>query len=134
IVDEMDHIGVKFQFWENYDTKTWAYTPLMGNNKLKILQKFDFTVIFSLQRATLIRKLWNGFYYLYNDLHNSNIIRKDFHQKSSINSSGFVQGLYHPTDIIPYIHILVYHVSEFIDIHKNVEFNSFSCLAIEEKS
>ncbi|KAF0356329.1 hypothetical protein F8M41_014776 [Gigaspora margarita] len=30
IVDEMDHIGVKFQFWEDHNTKTWAYTPLIG--------------------------------------------------------------------------------------------------------
>ncbi|CAG8810495.1 14613_t:CDS:2, partial [Gigaspora margarita] len=147
IVDEMDRIGVKFQFWEDHDTKTWKYTSLMGDDKLKILQNFDFTVIFSLQRATLIRKLWDGFYYLYDDLHNSNITGKDFHQKArswlqlfltrsqgSINSPGFVQGLYRPTDVTPYIHVLVYHVSEFIDIHKNVAFNSFSCSAIEKKN
>ncbi|CAG8851676.1 44605_t:CDS:1, partial [Gigaspora margarita] len=52
----------------------------------------------------------------------------------SINSPDFVQGLYYPTNITPYIHILVYHMSEFIDIHKNVGFNSFSYSAIEKKN
>ncbi|CAG8550900.1 11675_t:CDS:2, partial [Scutellospora calospora] len=132
---------------KDQNTKAWAYTPLIGDDKLKILQNFNFIVIFSLQRAALIRKLWNRFYCLYNNLHNSNITGKDFYQKacswlqlfltrsqSSINSLGFVQSLYCLTDVTSYIHVLVYHVPEFIDIHKNVGFNSFSCSAVEKKN
>ncbi|CAG8856622.1 13075_t:CDS:2, partial [Gigaspora margarita] len=44
----------------------------------------------------------------------------------------FTHGLYWPTDITPYIHVLVYHVSEFIDKHRDIGFVAFSCGGKEE--
>ncbi|CAG8800959.1 35989_t:CDS:2, partial [Gigaspora margarita] len=36
---------------------------------------------------------------------------------SKHNTNNFVKGLYNPVDITPYMHILVYHVAEFMKIH-----------------
>ncbi|CAG8738207.1 28992_t:CDS:2 [Gigaspora margarita] len=46
IVDEMKRINVTFQFWENHETHNWNYTSLMGKDKLKVLQSFNFGVLF----------------------------------------------------------------------------------------
>ncbi|RIB13605.1 hypothetical protein C2G38_2040841 [Gigaspora rosea] len=105
----------------------------MGDDKLKVLRNFNLNIMFVPQRATLIKKLWDGFNELYEDIHNPNITGTIFHEKArkwlelfltrsqgSVNSVGFIRGLYRPTDITPYIHVLVYHVPEFIDKHRDI--------------
>ncbi|CAG8435631.1 9511_t:CDS:2 [Scutellospora calospora] len=93
---------------DNYmSTKTWLITILSENNKLKVLKDFDLNVIFTPERATKIKELWNSFNNLYNDIHKLNIFGNQFQQKAyqwlklfltksqgNINSSGFVCGLY----------------------------------------
>ncbi|CAG8746179.1 16626_t:CDS:2, partial [Racocetra fulgida] len=46
IVDKIKRINVTFQFWENHESYNWNYTLLMGKNKLKVLQSFNFGVLF----------------------------------------------------------------------------------------
>ncbi|CAG8739913.1 3327_t:CDS:1, partial [Racocetra fulgida] len=97
--------------------------------------------------AAIIRQLWDSFVDLYNHMHTSNISGSQFHQKArqwlklfltksqgNINSPEFIRGLYRPTDITPYIHVLVYHVPEFIDLHRSIKFSSFSCCGVEKKN
>jgi len=45
-----------------------------------------------------------------------------------------VAGLYLPSDITPYIHVLVYHVRYMIKNHRNWGLKSFSCAAVEKKN
>ncbi|CAG8763056.1 33932_t:CDS:2, partial [Gigaspora margarita] len=54
IVDEMKRINVTFQFWKNYKTHNWNYTFLMDKDKLKVLQSFNFGVLFCSSRTKLI--------------------------------------------------------------------------------
>ncbi|CAG8803198.1 23637_t:CDS:2, partial [Gigaspora rosea] len=92
-INEMKYIQVQVQFWEDQNTKAWLYTLLM-----------------------------NSFNELYKDMYNPNITRTIFYKKAhkwlelfliqsqgNVNSVGFICELYQLTDIIPYIHILVYH-------------------------
>ncbi|CAG8748205.1 17434_t:CDS:1, partial [Gigaspora rosea] len=44
------------------------------------------------------------------------------------------EGLYQPSDITPYIHVLVNHVLEFVKIYKEFGLSSFSCFAVEKKN
>ena len=39
IVQEMDRIGVNFQFWQERGANTWNHTSLMGDDKLKALKR-----------------------------------------------------------------------------------------------
>ncbi|CAG8854124.1 40070_t:CDS:1, partial [Gigaspora margarita] len=59
IVDEMKRISISFQFWEDNESHIWKYTLLMGKDKLKVLQLFNFKVLFCPSRAKLIRQLWD---------------------------------------------------------------------------
>src|SRR4051812_6765903 len=78
IIEEMKKIKVNFHFWLNQDSKTWNYTSLMGNDKLKVLQFFNLTKILSRNRANMIRDLWNKFYELYLKMKNSATKAEDF--------------------------------------------------------
>ncbi|CAG8825696.1 21067_t:CDS:2, partial [Cetraspora pellucida] len=59
-----------------------------------------------------------------------------FLTKSSgeFNKATFTRGLYRPNDITPYIHVMVYHLPEFIDSHRCFGIDSFSCAAVEKKN
>ncbi|UZO19974.1 uncharacterized protein OCT59_011236 [Rhizophagus irregularis] len=54
IIKEMERIKVKFQFWQNQDSKAWNYTSLIRNDKLKALQFFDLSIILSKTHADMI--------------------------------------------------------------------------------
>ncbi|RIB28218.1 hypothetical protein C2G38_2028730 [Gigaspora rosea] len=127
----------------------WTSTSLTGIDKLKVLQNFNLDLLFlNKSRAQLIRQLWNGFNELYEDMHKQRINGIEFKKKALewINlfltpSSGnpnhpqtFVRGLYRPNDITPYIHTLVYHIPEFLNLHSNFGLIGFSCSAVEKKN
>ncbi|CAG8809579.1 17570_t:CDS:1, partial [Racocetra fulgida] len=92
------------------------------------------------------KKLWDEFAELYNDLHHNEISGNSFKKKAfkwfeyfltpsqGHPNRNFVQGLYRATDCTPYIHFLVYHIPEFIDIHKDLGLMAFSCSALEKKT
>ena len=42
--------------------------------------------------------------------------------------------MYHVQDITPYIHVLVNHVSEFLEIHRAFGLTAFSCSPVEKKN
>ncbi|CAG8833503.1 7534_t:CDS:2, partial [Gigaspora margarita] len=132
----------------NIYNKTWNYTPLTGDDKIKILKHFDFMTIFSFNRATKIHELWNSFFTLYKDMKNLEISGEEFAikarqwiqlfltpSKGNINKpETFEHGLYRPEDITLYIHTMVYHVPEFIDLYCQFGIDVFSYQAVERKN
>ena len=54
IIEEMGRIKVNFHFYEDHETKIWHHTSLMGSEKLKVLQDFDFRKFFRPSRAQQI--------------------------------------------------------------------------------
>jgi len=148
IVNEMKILKIRFEFWKIRDTDNWTYTSLMGNDKLCVLRNFDLTKLFDLERATLIRSLWNGFAELYDLLGEKKTDSQYFCLKAKAWYELFlkktvidpttnivlVQGLYRSSDVTPYIHVLVSHVWEFMFIHQKWGLNAFSCSAVEKKN
>lgn len=146
IIKEMHRIGVYFQFWQERDSNKWAYTSLMGQDKLKVLRNFNLETILEPIRAKMIKKLWDGFDNLYNTLKNEHTNPTEFQLAAkewlnyfltpSIGNPGdanFVKGLYRPADITPHMHVLVWHIKEFMEKHQKWGIKSFSCSPIEKK-
>ena len=50
------------------------------------------------------------------------------------NSTHIERGLYKPSAITPYMHVLVYHMSEFMELHKQWGVKAFSCAPVEKKN
>ena len=44
------------------------------------------------------------------------------------------EGLYRPADLTPYIHVLVSHVWEFMNKHREWGLDAFSCSGVEKKT
>jgi len=78
----MTRIKVKFSFWKDKDSKTWIYTLLMGDDKVKVLESFNLVTIFPVNRVIKICELWNDFLILYNDMKNLQISGAEFATKA----------------------------------------------------
>jgi len=50
------------------------------------------------------------------------------------NSTHIEKGLYKPSEITPYMHVLIYHMSEFMERHRQWGVKSFSCAPVEKKN
>ncbi|CAB4407414.1 unnamed protein product [Rhizophagus irregularis] len=119
----------------------------MGQDKLKVLQFFDLNKVLLPTCANVIRDLWNGFFDLYTAIRDPNTDPKMFKKDAKmwlkifltpsteiLNSDNFVQSLYRSNDVTPYMHILVFHIHEFIEKHKKWGLKSFSCAPVENKN
>lgn len=147
ICKEMNAIGVKFDFWQDQETKLWKFTFLMGPDKLKVIENFNLNIMLPPIRAKKVQKVWLGFCELYQrlgqDMLTGNMFRNKAHEwlDMFLTPSQTIPGtntidkeLYTPSDITPYIHVLVYHVPEFLDIHSRWRLGAFSCQLVEKKN
>jgi len=144
----MNRIQVKFQFWKEKGSESWNHTSLMGKDKLKVLKNFNLELLFLTPRATKIRELWDKFSDLYDNLRKDNTDPNDFEKAAKewlalflspsigdwMVGEEVIEGLYLPSDITPYIHVLVYHVADMIRNHRNWGLKAFSCAAVEKKN
>ena len=143
----MKKIKVNFQFWQDRGSKTWNYTSLMGDDKLKVLQFFDLTKILSRHRAAMIRHLWNKFYELYIKMKDSMTKAEDFQRDTKNwitlfltpsedipNTRRLKKSLYQPDNMTPYIHVLVHHIPEFMAVHQRWGLKAFSCSGVKKKT
>ncbi|GBC29124.2 hypothetical protein GLOIN_2v1783867 [Rhizophagus irregularis DAOM 181602=DAOM 197198] len=132
IVKEMNRIGVNFQFWQE-KSNTWNHTSLMGDDKKKVLKNFNFKRILPSSRANAIRELWDHFHQIYLNLKLKNYDAQQFRFEAEDWLELF-KVLYMPSDITPYMHVLVCHMSEFMKRHKQFGIKAFSCAAVEKKN
>ncbi|GES86600.1 hypothetical protein GLOIN_2v1784240 [Rhizophagus clarus] len=130
---KMGRIGVNFQFWQEKGVNTWNYTSLMGDDKKKVLKNFNFMRILPSSRAKAIRQLWDRFYQVYLNLQLKNYDPQQFQFKAEDWLELF-KGLYMPSDVTPYMHVLVYHISKFMEKHKQFGVKAFSCAPVEKKT
>jgi hypothetical protein len=148
ILLEMKRLKIPFQFWHERNSNNLSHTSLMGPDKLKILREIDLTAIFqSRTRAMQIHTLWDQFnelYYLIQDRQTTAEIFQrnaqtwlDAFLASSIghpNRSGFIRGMYRIQDVTSYMHVLVNHAAEFLEIHHAFGLSAFSCSAVKKKN
>ncbi|CAG8538780.1 16882_t:CDS:2, partial [Racocetra persica] len=104
-------------------------------DKLKILQNFQISKFFNLNRGKEIERLWREFYRLYNIICQQNLTDieidkfgndakqwiKDFSRPTigKFNSPNQQQGMYSKKNVIPYMHMLAQHMPKFMRNLKN---------------
>ncbi len=147
IIIEMNRIGINFQFWKENGVNGWNHTSLMGDDKLKVLKNFNLKCILPPSRAKAIRELWNRFHQIYLNLKSKSYNPQQFQFEAEDwlqlfltpnrvvpNSTHIKKGLYNPSAITPYMHVLVYHISEFMEKHQQFGMKAFSCAPVEKKT
>ncbi|CAG8493890.1 46184_t:CDS:2 [Gigaspora margarita] len=86
-----------------------------------------------------IRNLWNKFSQLYNNLRDNstdpNVFEKAAKEYGNWEANEeVISGLYLPSDITPYMHVLIYYTAEIIQTHRHWGLRAFSCSAVEKKN
>ncbi|CAG8561174.1 25438_t:CDS:2 [Gigaspora rosea] len=74
--------SIKFEFWEDRETKAWKSKSLMGPDKLKVIENFNLNIMLPPVRATKVQKLWLGFCELYKMLGQDELTGSLFHNKA----------------------------------------------------
>lgn len=148
IIKEMKRLKIVFNFWEEEESRIWKHTSLSGDDKKKVLNEFNLNLLFRSSRARILRQLWDEFYNLYKAMLNPLTDPQQFKQQAydwlmlflkpsqgdPLNNKTFIQGLYMPSQVTPYIHALVYHGWELLKKHSKWGLGSFSCNAVEKKN
>jgi hypothetical protein len=154
IEGEMQRIGLThFQFFESKSKgKSWDWTSLTGPDKLTMLQHFDVTKFIAGDRGRKILFLWKEFFNLYQFLRKDSFTNTDIDSFETniknwinlfceptigkANSMNQRRGMFNPTDITPYMHVLVFHIPEFLRKlrDKGLNMRQFSTSSLEKKN
>ncbi|PKY58639.1 hypothetical protein RhiirA4_480722 [Rhizophagus irregularis] len=111
IMQEMSRIGVHFQFWKETGSNAYNHTSLMGDDKLN-----DYNA----QQFKFESEDWLELF-----------LTSD---RAIPNSTRIEKGLYKPSAITPYIHVLVYHMAEFMEKHSRWSVKAFFCAPVEKQN
>lgn len=152
IEQTMKNIKVYFEFFAPKTSNgKWTWKSLMGPAKKIILEKFPVSAFISGERGQRIEELWREFYRLYcimrKENHTFNEIdefEKDarnwiklfcrptiFQQKQIIQ-----EGIYHATDVTPYMHVFAQHIPQFMrDLkQRGLSLRHFTTSSLEKKN
>src|SRR5436190_11191712 len=116
--------------------------PVQGH----VLSKYQHCIL-PPSHAKAIRELWNQFHQIYLNLKSKSYNPQQFQFEAEDwlqlfltpnrvvpNSTHIKKGLYNPSAITPYMHVLVYHISEFMEKHQRFGMKAFSCAPVEKKN
>ncbi|PKC58742.1 hypothetical protein RhiirA1_470515 [Rhizophagus irregularis] len=120
IIQEMNRIGVNFQFWQDRGANTWSYSSLMGDDKFNQIYLNIKLKNYDSQQFQFEGEDWLELFLTPDRL--------------LPNSTHTEKGLYKLSEITPYIHVLVCHMSEFMEKHKRWSIKAFSCAPVEKKN
>ena len=114
--------GVTFNTWTS-KTGELEWTSLTGNDMKKVMTHLPEKLLFCLHETTqpMVTNLWISFGNLYKDINTDKNFSKElvfaqakqflteFLEIGKMNREG-----YHPKNITPYLHVLLYHVPHFL--------------------
>ena len=102
------------------DTKTLKWRDLTGPEKLKLFHKIDIETLFpGIPNATLVQKIWKDFLNIYNTLclNPINVSQIKEVRTTVRNWLTLFLSVYQSRHITPYMHTLIFHVPEFLNLY-----------------
>lgn len=114
---------ISFHMYVDKDSKTLKWRDLTGPEKLRLFNKIDFSTLFpSIPNSTLIQKIWQDFLSIYETLCLNSVNKnqiKEF-QTAVHNWLSLFLSVYQTKHVTPYIHTLIFHVPEFLNLYRSL--------------
>lgn len=111
---------ISFHMYVDKESKVLKWRDLTGPEKLKLFHKIDISSVFpGIPHATLVQKLWKDFLSIYKTLCLKSVNKtqiKEF-QAAVRNWLSMFLSVYYTKHVTPYIHTLVFHVPEFLNLY-----------------
>jgi hypothetical protein len=97
-----------------------------GQERMKIFEQIDFlTLIPNLENVLTVQKLWRGFLQIYVSIKNGNFAnRKANSSDVKVLTQEWLKlylTIYRPETVTPYMHTLVEHVPQMMELHGNID-------------
>ncbi len=111
-----------FNFYVDKDTKMLKYRDFTGPDKYKLLRHIKISDFLPGERANKLQEVWDSFLLLIDNMQN---LEKNSNQitKFQDNAKKWVRSytkLYQSKDVTPYMHILMNHVHETVNMNGNM--------------
>ena len=140
LVKEIQNCGVSFKTWYSKSGEL-EYTSLTGADMKKVLRHLPDRLLFCIHEDTRdhVVKLWKEFYALYtlvtdssNKTFESQVVFAQVHNFMSgfLKIGSIKREGYHPKNVTPYLHVLLYHIPFFVGKYGSL--SKFSGQAVEK--
>ena len=124
---------IPFHFYTDKATKCLKWRDLTGPEKLKLFAKIDISKLFpSIPETQKIQRIWVKFFEIYNILRAKSISNEEI-RKLERNTKDWLTlflSVYQTKHVTPYMHVLVAHIPEFLDLYGSL--SSFSQQGLEK--
>lgn len=116
-------LNIEFDFFIDSQSKKLCFTQLPAQQRMKIFEAINLSHFLPNEKnIDLLKFLWSELLQLYHlmncELNDDEILQ--FSQRARNWALIFSQKVYLAADVTPYIHILLYHVTEAMKIHGNL--------------
>ena len=111
---------ISFHMYVDKDTKTLKWRDLTGPEKLKLFHRIDIETLFpGIPNATLVQKIWKDFLNIYNTLclNPINVSQIKEFRTTVRNWLTLFLSVYQSRHVTPYMHTLIFHVPEFLNLY-----------------
>ena len=108
---------VSFHFYTDKDSKQVKWRDLVGPEKIKLFSKFVITDLFpDFPQGDKVQKIWKDFMVIYDLLRCTNT-KKEQIKELAIKWLKLFLEVYQTRHVTPYMHTLVFHIPEFIELY-----------------
>ena len=120
---------VSFHMYVDKDSKALKWRDLTGPEKLKLFNQIDIPKFFpAVSQATQVQKIWKDFLSIYMTLCLKSIDNEKIEKfKTTVTDwlTSFL-SVYQTKNVTPYMHTLVFHIPEFLNLFMGAWLNSLS--------
>ena len=115
-----DTCKISFHMYLDKDSKVLKWRDLTGPEKLKLFNKINISQLFlNIPHTTNVQKIWKDFLNIYTTLCLNSIDDEKIKEFKTTVKEWLVLFLsvYQTKNVTPYIHTLVFHIPEFLDLY-----------------
>lgn len=108
---------VSFHFYTDKDSKNVKWRDLVGPEKIKLFSKIVIPELFpDFPQGDKVQKIWKGFLAIYDVLRSTNTDKEQIKGLATEWLQQFLE-VYLTKHVTPYMHTLVYHIPEFVELY-----------------
>ena len=108
---------VSFHFYTDKESKNVKWRDLVGPEKIKVFTKLVIPELFpNFPQGDKVQKIWKDFLAIYDLLRSTSTNKEQIKQSASQWLKLFLE-VYQTKHVTPYMHTLVFHVPEFIELY-----------------
>ena len=113
---------ISFHIYHDKESKELKWRDLTGPEKIRLFEKVDLEPLFpEMPNVSTIQSIWKKFYDIYKKIQSSKPVSSTQDLRSLLTSwISLFTSIYQTKNVTPYIHVLITHIPEFLDMYGTI--------------